>query len=333
MELLNLWSLALFLLWDLAAIVILDTHTATSLIEGAEDQYCIDTKEMSTSDTSPSTCPMIVLNDKSIIPAVGLGVYQAKQGPETYEAVLHALKAGYRHIDTAALYRNEESVGKAITDSKIPRDQIWITTKLWAMSAIQFPDPFDYVIKDAQSRVQRLGTYCDLYLIHSPHGGHAKRVRMWQAMEKLQKDGIVRSIGVSNFHPRHIQALISDPSTSVVPAVNQIELHPFLIQDEIVNYCHKHGIHIEAYSPLAKARRLNDPVLGKIAKSHNRTPAQVMIRWSLQRGFITLPKSVTPSRIDQNFDVFSFALTTEDMKEISNLDEDFHTGWDPTVIE
>ena len=199
---------------------------------------------------SQATCPMVVLNDKSKIPAVGLGVYQAKQGPETYEAVMHALKAGYRHIDTAALYGNEESVGKAIVDSKIPRDQIWITTKLWAMEAVRYRDPFDYVIKDAQSRVQRLGTYCDLYLIHSPHGGHAKRVRIWQAMEKLQKDGTVRSIGVSNFHGRHIQALISDPSTNVVPAVNQIELHPFLIQDDIVNYCHKHGIHIEAYSPV-----------------------------------------------------------------------------------
>merc|ERR1711865_761671 len=245
---------------------------------------------------------------------------------ETYNATKEALRLGYRHIDTAALYRNEADVGRAMRDSGIPREEIWVTSKLWAMGCKG--DGYEYGLKEGQESVRKLGTHMDLYLIHSPHNPQ-QRIRMWLALEELQRKGLARSIGVSNYGPHQLEELLNSRETTVIPSMNQIEVNPFLLRNDIDEYCRSKGIVIQAWAPLAKATKLNHPLVSQIAANHGRTSAQVMVRWSLQRGYNPLPKSVKAARIAQNADVFGFELTGSDMQQLNGLDEHMALGWEP----
>jgi len=269
------------------------------------------------------------LNDGNTIPLLGLGVFRTAPGETAYNAVLAALKAGYRHIDTAALYKNEEDVGRALRDSGVQRSEVFVTSKLWAMGLPDGASGYEYALQEAEKSLRRLGTYLDLYLIHSPHHPSA-RLDMWRALVELKQSGRVRSIGVSNYGSHHIDEIIASGS-SVVPAVNQVEVHPFLLRDELAEYCLAKGIWVEAYSPLAKARKMDDPTLARVAAKHRRSVAQVLIRFSLQKGYITLPKSEDPKRIVDNANVFDFELPLEDVQALNSLDIHLVTGWDPTV--
>lgn len=250
---------------------------------------------------------------------------QAAPGGEAREAVLHALRAGYRHIDTAALYDNEADVGAAVRDSGVPREEVFITTKLWNSD-----HGYEEAQEAARTSLRKLGLdYVDLYLVHAPVPGG--RLESHRGLEQLQRDGLARSIGVSNFGVHHLEELLS--VASVPPAVNQVEVSPFLTREELTAFCSEHGIIVEAYSPLTKGRRLGDPTVAAVAASHGVTAAQVLLRWSLQNGYVVLPKSVTPSRIEENADIFGFSLSVEDMKRLDGLNDEFVTGWDPTVWE
>eukprot|EP01134_Creolimax_fragrantissima_P005318 CFRG5318T1 len=276
------------------------------------------------------TTAVKVLNDGRSIPIVGLGVYQATP-EDTYEAVTTALKIGYRHIDTAQLYGNEADVGRAVKDSGIPREELWITSKLWPMDLYE-TDGYNSAVMKGKESYEELGTYIDLYLLHSPHHPD-ERIGMYRGLEELQRLGIVKSIGVSNFGVHHLKELLDSRETTVVPAVNQIEIHPFLHRDAICDFCEKNNIVIEAYSPLAKATRMDDTTINAIAKDHDVSPAQVMIRWSIQCGYVTLPKSVKEDRIRVNADVFSFELQDDEMKRLNKLNQHYTTGWDPTKLK
>lgn len=251
---------------------------------------------------------------------LGFGVYQS--GAETYEAVLAALKAGYRHVDTAQFYRNEADVGRAIRDSKLPREEVFVTSKLWLTNW-----GADRAKKATEETLRKLDLgYVDLMLLHAP-GDSATRAETWRALEAFVASGSVRSLGVSNFGPAHIDKLLQ--TASVPPSVNQIELHPWLQWAEVVRYCQGKGIAVEAYSPLAKAQKMDDPTLRRIATRHSVEPAQVLVRWGLQKGFVVLPKSVHEARIRKNAEVWNFELSDADMKALDGLECDFVTGWDP----
>ena len=233
----------------------------------------------------------VKLNSGAEIPVLGLGVFRSKDGEETYNAVRWALDAGYRHIDTAAVYRNEASVGRAIEDSGIPRDQIWITTKLWNDEIRAENEEAAFA-----ASLERLRTdYVDLYLVHWPVRENDGYLRVWEKMEKFNKEGRARSIGVSNYHIHHIESLLKN--ANVVPAVDQVECHPELTQVELADYCAGKGIAFEPWSPLGAGKLLTHPVLTEIAQAHGKTTAQVILRWDLQRGFILIPKSVHKERI------------------------------------
>lgn len=265
--------------------------------------------------------PARELSNGVSIPQLGLGVFQAARGEQTYRAVREALRQGYRHIDTAAIYRNEEDVGRAIRDSGIARDEIFVTSKLWNAD-----QGYDSALAAYAATRQRLGLdRLDLYLLHWPVPG--KRLDSWRALEALYAAGEVRAIGVSNFMARHLDELLA--RCSVVPHVNQIELSPFLQQAEVCARCTTAGICIEAYSPLTKGQRLTHPRVVAIAQRVARSAAQVLIRWSLQRGFVVLPKSVHAERIGENLAVFDFALDAATMAELDGLEEGLVTGWDP----
>lgn len=270
------------------------------------------------------------LNDGNSIPVLGLGVYQTPPGDVTYEAVKEALQAGYRHIDSAAFYGNEADVGRAVRDSGLPREDLFITTKLWSMDLRG--DGYDYAIKKAENSLKQLGTYIDLYLVHSPH--HPKeRLNIWRALEDLKQSGKVRSIGVSNYGIHHLEELLNLKTTRVVPAVNQVELHPFLQREKLVEFCFSKGICVQAYSPLAKAKRMNHPTLLELERKYKKTPAQLMIRWGLQKGYVSLPKSQRAERIRENSSIFDFEISEEDMKVLDLLDIQLTTGWDPTKMK
>lgn len=256
------------------------------------------------------------------IPAVGLGVFRTKSGEETENAVRWALDAGYRHIDTAAAYRNEESVGKAIRESGVDRKDIFLTTKLWngEIRAGNTRQAFFDALK-------RLDTdYVDLYLIHWPADGFEQA---WLEMEKLYDEGYIRAIGVSNFHVHHLDAL----KGKYTPCVDQIESHPYFSNQELIDELHKRGIHPEVWSPMAGGNHahelLNDPVILEVAAKHGITAAQAVLRWHLQRDVIVIPKSVHQDRIISNLDLFSFELDDEDMKKISSLNRNVRVGADP----
>lgn len=244
----------------------------------------------------------------------------------TKASVTAALESGYRHFDSAQYYENEAEVGSAINAFDVPRGEVFVTTKI--LNPVN--GSVDETYESCRASVEKSGLkYLDLFLIHTPSSGPEGREIMWTALERCLKDGLVRSIGVSNFGVRHLKQIIAMGGT--VPSVNQIELHPYLQQPEITAFCQEQGIVVEAYCPLTRGERFKDPVLVKIAESSGKSPAQVLIRWSLQRGFVPLPKSDTASRIKQNSEVFDFEISETDMKKIDALNEDksiFHNPVD-----
>jgi diketogulonate reductase-like aldo/keto reductase len=274
-----------------------------------------------------SQVPPIILNNGVEMPQLGFGVWQVPDD-EAETAVATALEAGYRSIDTAAIYGNEEGTGKAIAASGLPREELFITTKLWNSD-----QGYDSTLRAFETSLAKLGLeYVDLYLIHWPLPSQDRYVDTYKAFEKLHSDGLIRAIGVSNFLPEHLDRLIAE--TSVVPAVNQIELHPHLQQRAAREYHAEQGIATEAWSPLGQGKGLLEvPAVVAIARKHNRTPAQVVLRWHLQLGNVVIPKSVTPSRIKENIDVFDFSLDDEDLAAISALNEDRRLGPDPATFD
>lgn len=270
--------------------------------------------------------PDITLNNGIQMPQLGFGVFQVPDD-ETEAAVTAALDAGYRSIDTAKIYGNEEGVAAALARADIPRDELFITTKLWNSD-----QGYDSAMRAFDASLSRLGLeYLDLYLIHWPTPRRDKYVDTWRAFEKLLADARVRAIGVSNFQPDHLQRLVDE--TGTVPAVNQVELHPYLTQEAVRAADAAHGIATEAWSPLAKGGDLlAEDTVTALAAKHDRTAAQVVLRWHLQLGNIVIPKSVTPSRIAENIDVFGFELTGEDVAALSGLERGLRTGPDPDQL-
>ncbi|MCD8071773.1 MAG: aldo/keto reductase, partial [Alistipes sp.] len=264
-----------------------------------------------------------------LIPCVGFGTYLSPEGQVAYNSVRSALDAGYRHIDTASVYGNEESVGRAVRESGIPREEIFVTTKVWNSD-----QGYKRTLKAFENSMKNLGLeYLDLYLIHWPRikgkeDQWAEYNRQtWLAMTELYKQGRIRSIGVSNFKPHHIESLME--VAEVMPMVNQIELHPGQLQEETVGYCKEKGIVIESWGPMSRGKLLGTGMLDPIAEKYGKTPAQVCLRWHLQMGFLPLPKSVTPSRIEENSKLFDFELMPDDMAFISSIRGETGTGIDP----
>jgi 2,5-diketo-D-gluconate reductase A len=272
--------------------------------------------------TATST-PTLTLNDQHQIPQLGFGVFLVPP-EEAAAAVSHALKTGYRSVDTAAAYRNERGVGEAIRASGLERSEIFVTTKVWNNQQGR-----DEARQAFEKSLERLGDeYIDLYLIHWPAPGNDRYVETWETLVELNKDGRARSIGVSNFRVSDLERIIE--ATGVTPAVNQIELHPRFQQSELRAFHEEHGIATESWSPLGRGALLDDDTIVGIASRHERTPAQVILRWHLQLGLIVIPKSVTPSRIEENFGVFDFELSDDDMAAIAKLDSpDGRIGPDP----
>ena len=267
--------------------------------------------------------PSVTLNDGAEIPQVGLGVWQASE-EEAARAVRDALAAGYRHVDTAAAYDNERGVGRGVADSGVPRAEIFLTSKVWNAD-----------IRAGETRaalersLERLGTdHVDLMLLHWPAEG---RLAAWQALIEAREAGLARSIGVSNFLPEHLDELIAE--TSVVPALNQIEHHPLLTQPAIREACERHGIAVEAWSPLMQGRFGEEPALGEIAAALDRSEAQVVLRWALQRGVVVIPKSVNRERIEENVALFDFELDAAAMRRIDALDRGERLGPDPATFD
>ena len=263
----------------------------------------------------------VLLNHGIRMPVLGLGVFQTPPGRATLDAVLAAFDAGYRLIDTARIYGNEADVGEAIRASDLSRDEIFVTTKLWNTD-----HGYDEALLAFEASRRRMGLdHVDLYLIHWPVQG--ARLESWKALTRLLKEGRCRAIGVSNYMVHHLDELVG--AADVVPAVNQIEVSPFLQPRAAIARSKDLGIQVEAYSPLTKARRLRDATLRAVASRVGRSPAQVLLRWGLQKGFVVIPKSARPERIRENAAVFDFELSVEDMALLDGLDEGLHTGWNP----
>jgi 2,5-diketo-D-gluconate reductase A len=254
------------------------------------------------------------------IPQFGLGVFQVPPD-QTVENVTYALDVGYRHIDTARAYQNEAQVGQAVRASGLSREELFITTKLWNSDQA---NPVDTL----KGSLELLGLdYVDLYLIHWPAPGRDTYLTAWEGLVEAQQQGLVRAIGVSNFQPEHLRRIID--ATGVTPAVNQIELHPYLTQAGLRREHAERGIVTEAWSPLAQGAVLDDPVITEIAQAHDRTPGQIVLRWHVQLGNVVFPKSMTPSRIEENIDIFDFELSADEMERIEALDRGERTGPDP----
>ena len=269
-----------------------------------------------------STIPTVTLNNGVEIPQLGFGVFQTPED-ETTAAVSAALETGYRHIDTAAAYGNEAGVGRALADSGLSRDELFITTKVWNSD-----QGYDATLRAFDTSLAALGLdRLDLYLIHWPTPARDLYADTWRALERLVEEGRLRAAGVSNFQPAHLQRLLD--GSSLVPTINQIELHPGLQQSELRAFHAEHGIATEAWSPLAQGAVLDDEAITSIAGRTGKSPAQVVLRWHLQLGNVVIPKSVTPSRIRENFEVFDFELTDEDMSTIAGADRDLRTGPHP----
>jgi 2,5-diketo-D-gluconate reductase A len=266
------------------------------------------------------------LNTGTSMPQIGFGVFKVPND-QTTPAVLNALEAGYRAVDTAAMYRNEHSVGRAIAESGLPREDIFVTTKL-----NNDAHGTEKALRAFEDSRRKLGLdYIDLYLIHWPMPAQDLYVETWHALEKLHSDGAARAIGVSNFQIPHLRRLMHE--SDVVPAVNQIELHPYLVQRELRDFDAEHDIRTESWSPLARGGELlRDRVIVTMAQKYTKTPAQIVIRWHLQLGNIVIPKSVTPERIRENIDVFDFELAADDVDVVSGLDRDYRTGPNPDDV-
>ncbi|MGC3999196.1 MAG: aldo/keto reductase [Anaeromyxobacter sp.] len=255
------------------------------------------------------------------MPALGLGVWQVG-GAECRAAVRAALETGYRLVDTARVYGNEGEVGAALRESGVPRQQVFVTTKLWNTD-----HGHDAALRACDASLRRLQlTQVDLYLVHWP----VEKLRgdTWRAMERILADGKARAIGVSNYTVRHLDELLASCRTP--PAVNQVEFSPFLHQRALLEHCRRHGIQLEAYGPLVRAQKLDDPTLQRVARKHGRTPAQVLVRWGLEHDLVVIPKSAHPERIRENADVFGFALDGEDLAALDALDQGYRTSWDPS---
>lgn len=266
------------------------------------------------------TIPSVTLNDGRAMPQLGFGVWQVEPD-QAVPAVHQALEDGYRSIDTAAIYGNEAEVGEAVRISGLPRDDVFVTTKLWNPDHGRAADALD-------ESLARLGlTYVDLYLIHWPTPKQDRYVEAWKTMVELQRAGKTRSIGVSNFTRANLQRLFDE--TGIVPAVNQIELHPLLPQEELRAFHAAHGIVTESWSPLGRGRLLDDPKLLELARKHGKTPAQIILRWHLDLGLVVIPKSVTPARIKENLDVFDFSLDEDDLAVMGTFDKGERLGGDP----
>jgi diketogulonate reductase-like aldo/keto reductase len=269
-------------------------------------------------NVSTATLP---LRGGGSIPIVGLGVYQSRPGATTQEAVLAALRVGYRHVDTARIYRNEADVGKALRESGVPRGQVFVTTKLW-----NDDQGFDSALRAFDESLERLGLdYIDLYLLHWPVA--RRRLDSWRALERIASEGRARAIGVSNFLAPHLEELLGKAQRK--PDVNQIELSPFLQRRDTTALCARAGIVVEAYSPLTRGARLGHPVVVEIARQLGKSPAQILLRWGVQHGFVVLPKSTREERIRENAALFGWAIGDGDMKKLDGLEEGLTTGWDP----
>ncbi|OXS77832.1 aldo/keto reductase [Domibacillus enclensis] len=268
----------------------------------------------------------VTLNNGLKMPQLGFGVWQVPDD-EAASAVGKALETGYRSIDTAMIYKNERGVGQALKNSSVPREELFITTKVW-----NGDQGYESTLHAYDESLERLGLeYVDLYLIHWPTPKFDQYVETYKAMEKLYKDGRVKSIGVCNFEIEHLERLLTE--CEVKPVLNQVECHPYLVQQDLKDFCAKHDILIEAWSPLDQGGEvLKDNVVQKIADAHGKTPAQVVLRWHLQNGTVVIPKSVTPSRIEENFHVFNFELTAEEMSEITQLNRDRRNGSHPNEM-
>ncbi len=268
----------------------------------------------------------VTLNNGVKMPQLGFGVWQVENDQAT-TAVSKALEVGYTSIDTAMIYGNEAGVGKAIKDSNIPREKLFITTKVWNSD-----QGYENTLRAFDESLERLGLeYVDLYLIHWPTPEFDEYVDTYKALEKLYHDGRVKAIGVCNFEIEHLERILNE--CEVKPVLNQIECHPYLAQKEIKEFCAKHDIFVEAWSPLDQGgEALQDEVIVRIAEAHRKTPAQVILRWHLQNNTIVIPKSVTPSRIEENFNVFDFELTTDEMSAIDELNRDRRNGPHPNEM-
>jgi diketogulonate reductase-like aldo/keto reductase len=255
------------------------------------------------------------------MPWFGLGVYKAEEGQEVINSVKTALRNGYRSIDTAAFYQNEEGVGQAIKESEIPREDLFITTKVWNSD-----QGYESTLAAFEKSLKKLGLdYLDLYLVHWPVKGKYKET--WKALEKLYKDGRIRAIGVCNFNIHHLEDLIAD--AEIKPMVNQVEYHPRLTQTELRDFCRKNKIQLEAWAPLMRGQLIDNPTLIEIAEKYNKTVLQVILRWDIQNEVVTIPKSVKEERIIANANIFDFELTQDEMNKISSLNENHRTGPDP----
>lgn len=265
--------------------------------------------------------PEVTLNNNVSVPQLGLGVWQSREGGEVERAIACAFEAGYRSIDTAAIYENERGVGAAIKNSGISRDEIFVTSKVW-----NGDQGFDITISAFGNSLKLLGLeYLDLYLVHWPVAGKYKET--WKALELLYRKGMVRAIGVSNFLTHHLEKLLQE--AEVVPAVNQIEFHPYLIQQDLFDYCVEKNIRVEAWGPLMQGKFTKIRLFAEIAEKYNKTAAQVLLRWHIQRGVITIPKSVNELRIKENVAIFDFSLSEEKMDQINKLDKNYRFGPDP----
>ena len=272
--------------------------------------------------------PQIALNNGQSIPQLGFGVFQIEP-KDTFEAASTAFQVGYRHIDTAEMYGNEKEVGEAVAKSGLDRADVFVTSKL--ANDAHRPDD---ARRAFDASLEALGfDYLDLFLIHWPlptkYDGDF--VSTWQTLEEFYREGRARSIGVSNFQPHHLRRL--HEVTEITPAVNQIEVHPFLTQDDVRSFCAAHQIAVEGWSPIGQGAVLDDPAIGSIAERVGKTPAQVVLRWHIQRGDIIFPKSVTPARINENFEIFDFELSDGDVAEISALNKNQRTGADPDKLD
>ena len=266
----------------------------------------------------------ITLNDGNRMPTFGLGLYEAGANARTVRLVQLAVREGYRLFDTAQLYENERETGQGLKASRLPREQLFITTKVYTTAGGR-----GQVLRSFKQSLRQLRVdYIDLYLIHAPQGGHV--LEAYDTMLELQSKGRLRSVGVSNFGVHHLEAIRR--SGRPLPAVNQIELHPFAQQRDIVTYCRRNGIALMAYSPLARGGALNDPFVRQLAAKYRRTPAQILLRWSLQNGFIPIPKTNQPRRLRENFQVFDFRLSGGDLQQLTDYghQREARSGWDPT---
>ena len=266
----------------------------------------------------------VKLNNGVEIPVFGLGTFQMRSGKETQQAVLYALEAGYRLIDTAQMYGNEEDVGQALRKSGITREEVFITTKLWNSE-----HGYQKALDACEESLKKLGSfYIDLYLIHWPVQG--LRHETWKAMQTLLEKGKCRAIGVSNYMIRHLEELLDN--SEAIPAVNQVEFSPYLYQKDLLEFCRSHDIQLESYSPLTKGHKLNDPKLVAIAAKYSKSPAQILIRWVLQKVVVVIPKSSRKERILENADVFDFKISLDDIRLLDSFNQSLRTSWDPSTI-